>query len=146
MNEIITYKSKDGKEFLNKQECIDYENFYLTENQLIECFKFFYEIPEDSGNLEYAEYPSDATKYFFKFNRTQDYQKIELYYNFKSKGFGLCEKSTLKGFKIMKNLDFAVLYEEYHNRGSSVQYWQTEKTYNIKEFYKHFENIRINTL
>jgi hypothetical protein len=141
MNEKITFIAKDGKEFIDKQSYIAYDDFYLTEDQLIRCFKFFYEIPKNQGDLSIASNPNDATSYFFKFERSEKYQQIKLYYNYKSEGC-LYEQYTLKGFKIFKNLDFVVMFEEKDDRGSRVFCWESEKTYNIKAFYEEFEKIK----
>jgi hypothetical protein len=142
MNEKISFIAKDGKEFNNKQSCIDYDDFYLDDDQLIKCFKFFYEIPENKGDISLANNPNDAIIYFFKFERCEKYQQIKLYYNYKSAGYGVCEQYTLKGFKIFKNLDFVVMFEEKDDRGSRVFCWESEKTYNIKAFYEEFNKIK----
>lgn len=77
METIVTesYKSFDGKVFELKEACESYEKSYLTDEQLVECYHFFYERKENYGKLGVC-----TLDVFFDFviERELDHQKITL--------------------------------------------------------------------
>lgn len=77
METIVTesYKSFDGKVFELREACENYEKSYLTDEQLIKCYHFFYENMGDYGKLG-----ARALDMFYDFevNREHNFQEVTL--------------------------------------------------------------------
>lgn len=142
--EVITtnaYKSFDGMSFSSKEECMLYEESYLTDEQLIDCFHFFHFKHNNLGNLDTARRPSDATFYEFKITRSTNVQEIKLYYKFRTyPSREICTKYTRLGFRIKNNFDFVVLQDAV--KGYDEVHYEKESTYKIKMFYNFLDELK----
>jgi len=135
------YKSFDGKDFDTEEECLLYEQCYLTDEQLEKCFHFFHAKHEDVGDIETAKKPSDATCYKFKILRSANEQSITLYECYISyKSEELRSDYTKLGLTINPNLDFVVYHDAIDQYSGS--HYQGKCTYNIKDFYKFLDQIK----
>lgn len=79
-----SYISFDGKVFNDEEVCREYEDNYLTDEELIACFHFFHDKHKDKGDWDKAVRPGDATRYRFVIRRDDTEQIIELYREFKT--------------------------------------------------------------
>lgn len=133
METIVTesYKSFDGKVFELREACESYEKSYLTDEQLVECYHFFYENMGDYGKI------GDCTLdrfYGFEFNREHNFQEVALFRYLATGERGIDgtpvynKSETVLKLCIYNNLDF------YYTKSgwSSIQ----RVTNNIVEFHK----------
>lgn len=146
---ITTYKY-DNKEFSSKEEVDNYKRLYISDENLIEIYKLFHNIPEDEGNYDIAKVPSDAHKYEIVINRYSDgTHLLRIKELFKTIGDNYITGVPVYNFlnqdlTISPNRDFKIGGTTSRDTGGMVVYCsKTYSTYNIVSYFYLLKKLNI---
>jgi hypothetical protein len=119
----------------------------IKEADYKKIFYFFHKKKKNQGNLETANWPSQATHYVLEITKHKYFTEIEEYELFKyansfTRSSKLCKDRTNRSVQIYDNLDFAVGEDTYQGETDMrVYYKQTYRSYNILKFYKFLKSL-----